>query len=565
MKKQPKNSHIHTLFVGLLLLTTLSLYAQETQPYKTKKISRLSFQLSGAIQSDFLLAEDDQEIQAYAGQNNLNSNSYLKLTLQNKYITSGMQVAYLKNPLPGFEPNFAGAGITNIYLQGRYKRLYVTVGDVYEQFGNGLILKTYEEKSLGIDNSLRGGRILLSPTDGIRIKVLGGQQRYYFEKRNNTVYGADVELNLNQWVTPLKKNNLRIALGSSFVTKTEPDEIIPTDTEHRLHLPYYVPATSLRATIQKGNFSIQSEYAHKWNDPTQDNNYIYKNGTAFFLSTTYSKRGMSILLQAKRNENMAYRSTRSRIGNGSFINYLPPFSMQHSYTLAAHYPYATQPLGEWGFQAEMRYNIKKKTALGGKYGMDIKTNFSHIRPLYDQTKERNNQRGDDGYKPRFFDIGSELYYQDINVEIAKKINRHISFTAMYMNQSYNQRVIEGHSINGNIIQSHIFVLDTKIRVRPNIIFRAEGQYLTTQQDQGDWIFALLESSLFSKLMISISNTYNAGNSKTHYPMITTSYNYRSHRIQIGYGRTRQGISCAGGVCRIVPASKGLHLSYNYIF
>ena len=34
---------------------------------------------------------------------------------------------------------------------------------------------------------------------------------------------------------------------------------------------------------------------------------------------------------------------------------------------------------------------------------------------------------------------------------------------------------------------------------------------------------------------------------------------------IGYGRTRAGFNCSGGVCRYVPATRGFQISYNYNF
>jgi hypothetical protein len=44
---------------------------------------------------------------------------------------------------------------------------------------------------------------------------------------------------------------------------------------------------------------------------------------------------------------MSFRSRRSMNGTSSFINHLPAFTMDHTYTLAALYPYATHPEGEW--------------------------------------------------------------------------------------------------------------------------------------------------------------------------------------------------------------------------
>lgn len=555
-------------FTILLIVTCLtgnSLFAQ-TENLQQKKGFFESFTVSGDIQTNMLVAENDSAIGAVKGDKPFKSNSYLRLAVKNEYIEAGVRGEYMKNPLPGYESNFAGAGIGNVYLRGRYKAFDVTVGDFYDQFGNGLIFRTYEERNLGIDNSLRGGRLILKPVQGLTLKAMAGSQRYYFKDRNNAVYGGDIEMNLDEWIPSLNKNDWKLSLGSSFVTKNEPDEIIMVTGTQALNLPKYVPAFSGRVNIQKSGFVFNTEYAKKWNDPSFDNNYIYKGGNALLVSTSYSQRGMSFLLQAKRNENMSYRSARSRVGLSSFINHMPPFSMQHSYTLAAHYPYATQRLGEWAFQGEVRYNIKRRTVLGGKYGADIRASFSHIRGLFDEAEYASlNARGTMGYKPKFFDMSKDVYYQDFNIDVNKKISNFFSFTLLYMNQIYNQKVVEGHGVNGDIVYSNVFAGEFKFNFNKKTNLRTELQYLTTKQDLGDWLYASAELSLFSSLMIGFSDTYNAGTTKIHYPMATAAYSYKSHRLQLGYGRTREGITCAGGVCRLVPASKGLNIAYNYNF
>ena len=160
----------------------------------------------------------------------------------NKYMTAGARFEYLDHPLPGFEPNFKGWGLPHIYITGRYKGVELTAGDFYDQFGSGLILRTYEERSLGIDNSLRGGRLVVKPYKGINIKVLGGQQRIYWNHRNflmpfafanefggdykNTendtwVYGADIELSFDQWFKKMAERNTRFTLGFSAVSKQQ--------------------------------------------------------------------------------------------------------------------------------------------------------------------------------------------------------------------------------------------------------------------------------------------------------------------------------------------------------
>ena len=587
----------------LLALCCCGLFAQAQAQEEENKLA-----VRGSIQSDILIPQEDDKIGTGSYKDWGLTNTYAELHLMNKYMTAGARFEYLDHPLPGFEPNFKGWGLPHIYITGRYKGVELTAGDFYDQFGSGLILRTYEERSLGIDNSLRGGRLVVKPYKGINIKVLGGQQRIYWNHRNflmpfafanefggdykNTendtwVYGADIELSFDQWFKKMAERNTRFTLGFSAVSKHEGNEDIltlrPTGEKdqfgadkigaYKLNLPNNVGAFDVRANLQAGNYNFLAEYAMKSEDPSFDNGYIYRRGNALLLSGSYSKRGMSALVQAKRSEDMAYRSVRSGTGTAGFINHLPAFSMQHTYALAALYPYATQnALGEWAFQAELGYNFKRKTALGGKYGTNVKVHFSHVRAIDREplAEVGDNVMGTKGYDSKFFKMGDETYYQDINVQVEKKITRNFKLNLMYMNQRYNKTVVEGH---GGMIKSHIAIAEAKYTFNKRFTLRGEAQYLNTKQDQGDWWFGLLELSILPNFMLTISDMYNAkvpntdetATSKQHYYMFTGCFTHKSHRLQVGYGKTRAGYNCSGGVCRYVPASKGLQVSYNYIF
>ena len=51
----------------------------------------------------------------------------------------------------------------------------VTVGNFYEQFGNGVLLRSYEARDLGLDNALDGMRLILTPIDALRMKIIYGR------------------------------------------------------------------------------------------------------------------------------------------------------------------------------------------------------------------------------------------------------------------------------------------------------------------------------------------------------------------------------------------------------
>ena len=534
--------------------------------------------ITGSVQSDILVPQEDNSIGTGSYDDKVLTNTYAEVHALSKYVDAGVRLEYLDHPLPGFEKDFKGWGVPFYYIKGKLKNAELTLGNYYEQFGSGFVLRTYEERSLGIDNSLLGGRIVYRPVKGVQIKALTGKQRRYWDHNDAWVSGGDVELSLDQWFPSMQQSGTYLTLGGSFVNKHERanEDIYATGTEV-LNLPENVNSYDVRANFQKGNFSILAEYAQKTQDPSLDNDYIYRKGYVAMLSTSYSKSGMSILLQAKRSDNMASRSRRTMTGISSFVNHLPAFTMDQTYALAALYPYATQyAKGEWAYQAELGYKFKRHTFLGGKYGTSLKFNFSHVHAIDKNPKEGKTftyedgttsvipagGKGTDGYGSAFWKWGDQTYYQDLNVQIEKKFSKAFKLNLMYMNQFYNKTVVEGE---GGMIHSDIFIADVKYRFNNKFTLRGEVQYLSTKDDQGDWLYGLLELSVLPGWMFTVSDMYNSGDTKLHYYQGLVTYTNGSHRLQLGYGRTRAGFNCSGGVCRYVPASKGVTLSYNFNF
>ena len=523
--------------------------------------------ISGSIQSDILVPEEDERIGAEHSDDKVLTNTYLDLKLGSKYVDAGARFEFLKYPLPGYEPDFKGWGVPHFYVKGHYKNVELTAGDYYEQFGSGFVLRTYEERSLGIDNALRGGRLVYKPVEGVTLKALTGKQRRYWHHNDALVSGADIEVGLDQFIKALQNHDTHITLGGSWVNKHEKasDDVIFVDATHKLALPEYVNAWDARVNLTHKGFSILAEYAQKTQDPSFDNGYHYGTGNVAMLSTSYSQKGMSILLQAKRSEGMSFRSRRSMNGISSYINHLPAFTHDQTYALAAQYPYATNPNGEWAFQGEFGYSFKKGTTLGGKYGTKLKLNVSHVRGLdYDGVKNpvaEGRVMGSDGYKAAFFKMG-ETYYQDIDVQMEKRFTKDFSLILMYMNERYNMTVIEGH---GGMIKSNILIADGKYKFSPKLTLRCELQYQFCKGDDGDWAYGLAELSWAPHWMFTVGDMWNCGETKVHYYQALVTYNIKSHRIQAGYGRTNAGFNCSGGVCRWVPATRGFTLSYNYSF
>lgn len=182
------------------------------------------FTLHGSLQTDILTAaSEDNKIGTGTYDDKFMTNTYAELHLLNKYFQAGARLEYLDHPLPGFEKDFKGWGVPYFYIKGNYKWAELTLGDYYDQFGSGLIFRAYEERSLGVDNSLRGARLALKPFKGVSLKLIAGQQRYYWHHRNMDscspwTYGGDLELSVDQWVRRMDESGTRLTLGLSAVS-----------------------------------------------------------------------------------------------------------------------------------------------------------------------------------------------------------------------------------------------------------------------------------------------------------------------------------------------------------
>lgn len=554
------NTKQYSLALAALLLASPALAQEEGDKDKLT--------ISGSVQSDILVPTGKQ---SDGSNEDFRTNTYVEVAAQSKYLDAGVRFEYLDHPLPGFEPDFKGYGVPYFYVKAKLKNLDVTVGNFYDQFGSGFVFRTYEERSLGIDNSLLGARVKFTPFKGVQLKALTGEQRRYWAHNDSWITGADLELSLDQWFKGLQQSGTYITLGGSWVNKYETadhDQIF-ADNTHQLNLPENVNAWDARVTFQKGGLRVLGEYAQKTQDPNFDNGYIYRKGYVAMLSASYSKKGFSLLGQAKRSDNFNFRSDRTMNGTSSFINHLPAFTEDQTYALAALYPYATHSQGEWAYQAQLGYNFKRRTAIGGRYGMNVKVNYSYIRALDQNPKSISTlpelaagSRGTEGYGSAFWKWGDDTYYQALDVQLERRFTRGFKLNLMYMNQFYNKTVVEGH---GGMIHSNIFIADGLFSLAPKTTLRTELQYLTTGEDEGDWAYALAELSLVPHWMITLSDMWNCGETDAHYWQTYVTYNVGSHRIQLGWGRTRAGYNCSGGVCRYIPQTKGFTLSYNYNF
>lgn len=532
--------------VGALLLGVVSSQAQVTLPSG----------LSGNVQIDVQSYKQDSLIGAPKVPEKVLSNAFVNLIYKSGNITAGLRYESYANVLQGYNARYNGNGIMYRFVEFTKDELTITAGSFYEQFGSGMVLRTYVEPGLGYDNSLDGVRAKYMKR-GITIKGFIGRQRSYFTYGPGLVRGIDGEVNLNELNPKWANAKNLVSFGGSFVSKFQ------AANDPVYNLPENVGAWAARMNLNRGGFRMYAEYAHKINDPSLVNNFIYKDGEALYATIGYSKKGLGFSVSGKRIDNMNFRSDRSASLTNLNINYLPAITHQYTYRLATLYPFATQPNGEIGNSAELYYTFKPESALGGHYGTLLSINGTRvtnivIKPTFDER----------GYTSSFFDFTSDAFYSDVNVEITKKISKKFKINLNYFYEQYNQAVIEGHP-DTPMVYANIGVLEMLYKVNNKNSVRVELQHLYTKQDRGNWAFGLLEYSVSPNWSFNVFDEYNYGNPDAsrqfHYPSGGIAYFKNSTRIAVGYGKQRAGLLCVGGVCRYVPASDGFSLSLTSSF
>ncbi len=540
----------HLTFITFIVLVFCVKFSQAQIPVISN--------ISGNFEVDGQIYKADSSIEAPEVPEKFLNNAFLNLNYVNGNFKAGLRYEEYLGPLLGFDERYRGSGITYRYAQYSVDQIDVTVGNFYEQFGNGLIFRSYEERAIGIDNSVDGIRVGFKPLNGIYLKGIVGRQRDFFSLGEGIVRGVDADVQLNDLITKMKDAKVRLGIGGSFVSKYQ------KDNDPIRNLPQNVGAYAARFNLNAGKFSMNTEYAYKINDPSVVNSFIYKNGEALYLNLSYSTKGFGTTITGKRIDNMSFRSDRNATLNSLMINYLPAISKQYSYRLSTLYPYSTQPNGEMGVAGETFYNFAAKTPLGGKYGTKLSIGASAVNNI-----QRDSVSNDTlGYKSGFFNIGDDIYYQDINVELTKKLSKKLKLVASYIYQVYNKNVVEGE-IGFDIVHANIGIIDLTYKINNKHSIRAEIQHLYTKQDRKNWAMGLIEYSISPNWSFTLFDEYNYGNDnkdlRLHYYNASMAYTKNATRISLGYVRQRAGLLCVGGVCRFVPASNGWNISITSRF
>lgn len=546
------------LIAGALLLFSVKIFCQLTVNLESN--------------SQYYIDDSKIKLSESEAAQRFRSNNYLNLNYKIKNFTVGAQLeSYAPKALLNYSPAFEKTNLGTYYVNYNNEKagIDVTLGHFYEQFGSGLALRLWEDKQLGIANSLLGGKIKYTdPSQTVTVKALLGKQRQGFDLTDGIIGGLDAEVRLDSL---MKVKDLRTSVGFSYVNKYE-------DNKDNISFPKNVSVYSSRLKMEYSKFAMEFEYLYKTKDNIKQVTALDANntfsGNAFYLNLSYATDRFGIIANVRRLENFTFYSQRDQIGNiyhNAVLNYVPALTKQYDYSLANIYVYQAQPqltflpqkkAGEIGSQVDIFYKFKKGSLFGGKYGTDLSLNISNWYGL--KGSYHNYINNSKAYETEFLKLG-EKYYSDQSLDIRTKLKDNWKIAVVLINQFYN--TYRAEETTGEV-NAKTVVLDNIYRFSKSSI-KLELQHQWADGYHGNWAAGLAEFNFKKNWSVFVNDLYNYGNpdkeKQMHYYTGGLVFRKNSTRIQASYGRQRGGLLCVGGVCRFVPESAGfsLGISANY--
>ena len=520
------------LAIGIIALGSLGLSAQE-KGY-----------LTGSFETNDHVYVQDDAMGFIPDDDRFGSNNYLKLDYYNGSFSAGLQLEGYSPALIGYPEDLNKFALSNIYVNWKDEDFQITAGTFYDQFGSGLLFRSWEDRLLGLNNALLGARFAYNYEDKIAFKALWGTPRLGMEFSNTQLRGADLSISIANLIG---LDDIVLSAEGSVLNRYES---IGIDQEEAGGSPNSF-GYSGRLNFDWNGFFFKGEYVDAGKKLVA---FTPKRGNAQLIELGYNGRGLGVTMTGRRLEWMGQKISSRSLSSANLMSYVPAMSTQYTYMLTTLHPYNPQVgddsssafnSGEIGGQIDAFYNFRRGTTLGGKRGMKVHANFSTYYTLAQEGTAR----------------PGNLLFRDFSFDVEKQWTKEFKMVLLYSMQEYNPTY-------GNYKTtwlSNIIVADLLYKWTPLFSTRLELQYLTTMEDKKDWMAALLEVNFAPHWSIWGSDMYNHGSTKKHYYNIGVSYTKGRTRLAAGYGRYKDGFICSGGVCRIIPQYTGANFSITTSF
>ena len=566
----------------LLLISVLALASLASEASAQIKVGNEG-QLTVALESNNNYYAKDKTLEEIGLINpddrtrgNFGSNDYLKVDYRLGRFAAGVQLAGYLPALYGYDAyeyqqrdSKLTAFVTK-YVQWEDQNWGVRLGDIFDQFGNGLIFRSYEDRALAFNNSLAGARAYYNFNNLVNVKVLAGAPRLYDVRSKNLIWGADLSVSISDiigWYDGM------VSVEGSYVGRRQKgiaDDFMLSLTGVDSDILNMV---SGRANVEYKGISFRGEYAAKLNNDLYNPVLPAAKGNVVSIDLGYNYKRFSASATFRRQENMLTNIELRPlgIGGGNVMNYLPLLTRQHTYSLANLNPYRGSSVhtgGEIGGQIDLYYSIRNPK-VRSKY-WNFHANFSMFNTI--------------DHEAFGMEMEGRNVWLDFNFDVERQWNKSLKTTFLYSFQRWDEEINHFDSPMAHYCRSHIFVGDVTYKFNKKHSIRVEAQYLASNDYEGDWVAGTIEYNFAPKFSFYVSDMWNCEKMQDgqygnffynslgdgdqyllHYYQVGASYTHNSLRAQLSYGRNRAGYVCSGGVCRFQPAYTGVNLSVTISF
>ncbi len=487
--------------------------------------------------------------------------------------------AFLNSILRNPTTPYTGVGIGSFYLKKKFKDVTLSGGYLYDQIGCGMIYRTYEERTLGIDNALIGGRVEYDYKGMLHVKAFSGVQKNLFTIYNPIIAGFNAEGNFT-------KGNVTIAPGIGMVNRSMDQGSIgklvsaieSMDSADRFVPKYNVYAFTAYNTITAGPVSWYIEGSYK----TKEGNYYLnqygqsqlqnKAGSAIYSSLNISKKGIGATFLFKRVENFTMRTSPNEKIFQGLMNFEPPVPRQNSLRLPSRYFASSLEQHELAFGTEITWKpIKKWTfVFNGSYVRDFIFKPALIREPV--VTDKGGGVLDTSYRDH------KTFFGEANLECRFKPKSNIELEFGFQYLFYNRVMYQS---DGGIypgeykVSSYTPFVEISHRFNKKMSYRIELQYQYVPNDFGQWAYGLFEFNIAPSFSVAVSDMWNfkpnphnivaVYQQPHHFYSAFVAYTYGPHRFSLNYVKQVAGIVCTGGVCRYEPAFSGVRFSVTSTF
>lgn len=396
----------------------------------------------------------------------------------------------------------------------------ITAGNFYELFGRGMILKSYEDRNIRIDNNLLGVKIKAN-YNGFSLSALTGAASNSVNERKDILHAADLSYNGFDY----------IKLGTTFASNKPDIETIARTT-----------LTSFRIQPSYWNFDGYAEYGFKNNKDVQSqifNDEEWKIGEAFYGSLNFYYDAFSIVGEYKYYDNFAFTSSDGTI----FYNTSPSLRKEYTYQLLNRHPSPLDQSNEEGYAVEVNYSFPDETSLTANYGI------TKTLPSSSYYQKVNN-----------ISIPIATQLKELYIQAHHNWNQTFSTTAAF---GYNEE-LSSNTKNLTPILENKFYFDD-INTIKVVLEHQQTKNLTTNEKYYDDVIGIeyLRSPNFSVSLVTEIQTKEPEEGKIIrkvWSFIQFGYKLGNHSdLSLLIGSRQAGNICIGGICRFEPAFQGVEL------